>query len=236
MADSKNNDGKTADGKTVDGTTTELSKLYDQSFWLYTVIIALAIRQVFIEIIPRFLNYYFGSALPLPTPEPNPSAFYIELVRSLVFLIVITRFYLGGVLVFGGLTQDPAGPPKGSWVHVLTGFVHFLLFFAWAYTPFITAQFWRASLFVWVLILILLWDVFWFLLSPESQRAVIKSWLYRNLRTVICMVIIIFIANLWFSAQVQETVVFVLVVFISVADLREMFSKKKPPSNFLAFP
>jgi len=45
-----------------------LCKLYDQSFWLYTVIIALAIRQVLIEIIPRFLNYFFTTAFPLPTP------------------------------------------------------------------------------------------------------------------------------------------------------------------------
>jgi len=214
-----------------------LCKLYDQSFWLYTVIIALAIRQVLIEIIPRLLNYFFTTELPLPTPETlQASSFYIELFRSVVFLIVITRFYLGGVLVFAKLTQNPDGPPKGSWVHVLTGFIHFLLFFGWAYTPFITAVIWRVSLFVCALILILLWDVAWFFLSPEDQQSDVKPWLFRNLRTFIGMVILFF-ATLWFlSAQTQEVLMLLLVIIISVEDFREMFTKQKPPSKFLAFP
>ena len=219
-----------------------LCKLYDQSFWLYTVIIALAIRQVLIEIIPRFLNHFFTTAFPLPTPELNPSAFWIELVRSLVFLIVITRFYLGGVLVFAELTQKSGGPPKGSWVHVLTGFIHFLLFFAWAYTPFIAAAIGRVSLFVCVLILILLWDVAWYWLSPKGQRASIRPWLYRNLRTVIYMLIafvstllIAFVSTLWLlSPQTQEMVMLLLVLVISFEDFREMFTKRQPPPKFLA--
>jgi hypothetical protein len=224
-----------ANGESGDSKTAALSKLYDQSFWLYTVIIALAIQQVLIEIIPRFLNYFFETELSLPTPEKlNPSSIYIELVRSLVFLIVITRFYLGGVLVFAKLTQNPDGPPKGSWVHVLTGFIHFLLFFGWAYTPFLTAAIWRVSLFICALILILLWDVAWFWLSPKHQRPGIKPWLYRNLRTVVYMVIA-FVSTLWLlSAQTQEVVMLLLVLVISIQDFREMFTKREPPQKFFA--
>src|SRR5207245_10453863 len=137
-------------------------------------------RQVLIEIIPRLLNYFFTTELPLPTPETlQGSSFYIELFRSLVFLIVITRFYLGGVLVFAKLTQNPDGRPKGSWVHVLTGFIHFLLFFGWAYTPFITAVIWRVSLFVCALILILLWDGDCVFLSLEGQQVIVELRSFR---------------------------------------------------------
>ena len=226
-----------ANGESDDTKAAALRRIHEQAFWLYTIIIGLAIRQVLIEIIPRSLNYFFSTELHLPTRETlYASSFYIELVRSLVFLIVITRFYLGSVLVLAELTRKPGGPPKGSWVHVLTGSVHFLLFFWWAYTPFVTAVIWRISLFVWVLILILLWDVAWFVLTPGDQRSTIKPWLYRNLRTFLGMVILFF-ASLWFlSAQAQEVLMLVLVLVVSLGDFREMFTKREPPRKFLAFP
>ena len=49
--------------------------------------------------------------------------------------------------------------------------------------------------------------------------------------------VILFFATLWFlSAQTQEVLMLLLVIIISVEDFREMFTKQKPPSKFLAFP
>ena len=91
----------------ANGKIRALRELYRQAFWAYTVIIALAIQQVLVEIIPRSLNYFFSTELQLPTRETlYASSLYIELVRSLVFLIVITRFYLGSVACPCGADAD----------------------------------------------------------------------------------------------------------------------------------
>ena len=85
-----------------------------------------------------------------------------------------------------------------------------------------------------MLILILLWDVAWYWLSPKRQRASIRPWLYRNLRTVIYM-LIAFVSTLWLlSPQTQEMVMLLLVLVISFEDFREMFTKRQPPPKFLA--
>jgi hypothetical protein len=221
-------------GKNGDTKAEALRRIYEQAFWLYTIIIGLAIRQVLIEIIPRFFNHVFTTALPLPTPELSPSGFGIELFRSLVFLVVITRFYLGSVLVLAKLTAVPAGPTEGSWVHVGSGFVHFLLFFGWAYTPFVTATTAGPSLFVYVLITILLWDIVWLCLTPKDQKTQFRPWVYRNIRTVVYMAIAFF--STWYlSAQAREAVMLLIVVVISIKDFWEIFTKRDPPQKFFAF-
>jgi hypothetical protein len=210
-----------------------LLKLYEQSFWLYTVILALAIREVLLQILPRVFNHYFAAGLKEPSP-PSPGAFYFELLRSLVFLIMVTRFFLGGVLVFTELTQKAIDPPDGSWMHVLTGFVHYSLFFGWALTAFVQST-GVPSLFMGVLTVILLWDVFWFWLSPEAHRPMIKPWMWRNLRTVIYIVVLLFVAHCWLGPLPSEAIALVPVLVISVKELHEMFTKRPPPETFWAF-
>jgi hypothetical protein len=45
----------------------------------------------------------------------------------------------------------------------------------------------------------------------------------------------VFFSALWFlNAQTRETLVLLLVVFISTVDFMEMFTKREPPQKFLA--
>lgn len=204
-----------------------LRKVYEQAFWVYTVIVALAVREVLIHILPRFFNYYWQAGLNEPIPAR--ADFYVELVRSIVFLIMIARFYLGGVQVFVPLTAETTVPPIGSWVHVLTGFIHFLLFFAWAFTAFVQAHPWHISLFLWVLIGILLWDLPSFLLS-RHQRNKLKPWLYRNLKTVVGILVVVGAG--WSCPRSAEVIALFLVLVVSLIDLHEVFTMQDPPKRF----
>lgn len=221
------------DTTSEDSKSVALREVYKQAFWVYTVIIALAIREVLADVLPRVFAYFQATPAASSGQAPEP-AFWLELIRSLAFFIMITRFHLGGTLVLHRLNEQPSLPARSGF-QVLTGFVHFLLFFAWALMVPRTAQALQISLFMWILLLILLWDLPWYLLSPSSERAVIKPWMWRNLRTAIEIVAIYALFRWLTNEAIAELVPLVWVGVVSLKELCEVFAKKEPPDKFFAW-
>jgi len=212
-----------------------LKELYKGAFWVYTLIISLAIREVLVHILPRVFNYYWRAEFGEPTLCSR--VFYIQVVRCVVFLLMITRFYLGSVTVLEELKHKvdrDKDAPRGSWLHVIIGTFHFVLFFGWALTAVSPAQPWNVSLFLWVLITILLWDVAYLILwlclggkAPAEQR-MFKRWMVRNLLTLLCGLVLFVGFHSWGCARpYAEVAALVPVLVISVVELYEMLSNRE---------
>jgi hypothetical protein len=222
------------DTPSEDSKSVALREVYKQAFWVYTVIIALAIREVLADVLPRVFAYFQATPAAASSGQAPEPAFWLEIIRSLAFFIMITRFHLGGTLVLHRLNEQPSLPARSGF-QVLTGFVHFLLFFAWALMVSRTAQWLRISLFMWILLLILLWDLPWCLLSPSSERAVIKPWVWRNLRTAI-ETVAIYASLRWLTNEaIAELAPLVWVGVVSLKELCEVFAKREPPDKFFAW-
>ena len=212
-----------------------LKELYKGAFWVYTLIISFAIREVLVHILPRVFNYYWQAGFSEPTP--SRASFYLEVARSVVFLLMITRFYLGSVKVLEELkhkVDKDKDAPKGSWLHVFIGTSHFVLFFGWALTAFSPAQPWHVSLFLWVLIAILLWDVTYLILwvclgeKAPTEKRMFERWMVRNLLTLLCGIVLFVGSYFWCPGPpYAEVLALVPVLVISVVELYEMLSNRE---------
>src|SRR5258708_36586817 len=100
--------------------------LRKQSFWLYGVIVGLAIKES-LETVVRHLISPPPGLLHDTLPESS---------RLLVFLFLIIQFYLGAVWYFDEVYENPETAKdytdKNYAVDFLFGLIHFLFFFAWA--------------------------------------------------------------------------------------------------------
>ena len=210
-----------------------LREVYKASFWVYTVIIGLAIREVLVDVLPRIFAVFQPSSPSTLGHAPEP-ALWLAIVRGLVFFVMVTRFHLGGALVLSSLTSDDRVPSRGSGVNVFTGFIHFLLFFAWALSVDSTAQWLGLSLYVWILMAILLFDVLWYPLAPNEEKPLIKPWMYRNVRTAVYVALFLIPIRLCAQGEGPISVLLALsaVVAVSVKELVEIFGRKDPPKKF----
>lgn len=211
-----------------------LKKLYEGIFWVYTIIISLAIREVLVRILPRALDYFWSAGLTDPDLGRAPfalprGALFIQSVRSIIFLVMTIRYHLGAVRVLEDLKENPLR--ERSWLHGLTGIVHFLLFYAWALAAFSCARPGPVSLFLRVLVAILFWSVVLWL----CFRGRFRLWLYRNLRTLIYMAVLLLIFR-GLGDLYAELAALIAVALVSLTELSEMFQGEDPPDTLWAFP
>lgn len=151
--------------------------LRKHAFWLYGVIVGLAIQQALQTVVGRLI-------VPPPGAKLFPSAI-LNVIRLPVFLFTILQFYLGSVWFFDKFHEDSSGQNYSNFaVDFLFGLVHFIVFFAWAMS--IDTNRGPIRVFPILMIFILLYDLLWCrACRGRASYSEIRKWTYVNIGVVI---------------------------------------------------
>lgn len=205
--------------------------IHAQAFWLYTTIVGLSIKEALSDTVPSLI-----------TPPLNTAFDRIDVAcRLCTFLIVTIRFYLGSALFFE-LAHTRADverefPDRKYIIDFLAGTLHFLLFFAWAFSIDIYAK--PLALFPVLMGVILLYDLAWlFVVRNISTMRLIKVWTIFNAVTFgFCFSF--YAAAAWLYLQfsagpdyeaalaLAEKFAFAVLIFVSLIELWSLMSRKE---------
>jgi hypothetical protein len=161
--------------------------LRKHAFWLYGVIIGLAIKDA-LETVGGHLMIPPGGALSMRDSIP-------ETVRLLVLLLTSIQFYLGSVWFFDkfyernqaaplGVNNIASANPPSYALDFLFGLFHFIIFFGWALS--IDTHSGRLRVFPILLIIILVYDSLWCRACKGLDTYTeIRKWTYTNYGVVV---------------------------------------------------
>jgi hypothetical protein len=212
--------------------------LRQQTFWLYGVIAGLAIREALRTALPSIFPSNFFSE-----PHVHSDDWLVELVRLVVFLLMITRFYFGAVVFFAqahGNDEDTLTKPESPTYKVdfFFGFLHFLIFFAWSLTMTSAFKLWGViSAYLAVLAVILFYGVIWVFarigymhrqVSAADKRTIVWAW--RNVLTAVWCVLI-FVVTVWLKksgTSIAEGLTLLMVLMVTIKDLHELLTGREP--------
>jgi|SRR2546425_1022567 len=205
--------------------------LHKHAFWLYGVLVGLAIKHAVETVLPHLLAPPFTR-----TWESFPEA-----VRLFLFLVLIIRFYLGSAIYFDDVyysaDSDKTYPRKNYLVDYLFGVAHFLLFLAWAMSLQIKNS---PLLFPGLLAGILVYDAVWFVVCRRDYDSVrrMKLWMLINLATFLVSLLVYLLVYLFaptFGGQytMPELLAYVPVFIVSGIDIAELTSKKRIIAEWL---
>jgi hypothetical protein len=193
--------------------------LHKHAFWLYGVIVGLAIKESLIGVLPQFFS-----------KTARPYEHLLEGVRLFVFLILITRFYLGAVKYFDdayACGEADSYKTKNYLIDFLIGFFHFLFFFALAISIDVHER--PERLFPLLLIGILVYDLPWLLINWYNDTYhLIKLWAFVNLGTlVVGSFTYLGFRSLGYSRGTSEIAALCWVLIVSLVDIAEMISRQE---------
>ena len=161
-----------------------------QTFWLYGVIIGLAIKDALETVVGHLM---------VP-PDGSYRDVVPETVRLLVFLLTAIQFYLGSVWFFDKFHEGPELPPeqppddtamptkRASYsVDFLFGLFHFLIFFAWALS--LDTHKGHLHTFPILLVVILLYDGLWcWACRGLETYTEIRKWTFTNIGVIVASI------------------------------------------------
>jgi hypothetical protein len=205
-------------------------KAHSHAFWVYGVIVGLAIRESLIKVI----------AAPF-SAAPQTQDIWLGAVRLLIFLGMIMRFYVGSAIyfeeVYCGPKADEDYPTKNYGIDFLLGFIHFILFFGWSETITGSEHFAHGlSGFLFLLGVILLYDLLWWALSYKySTSRTIRIWAVLNAVTVgISYLVFLFLNTFgWFGVRGNEILALLPIGFMIIVDFGEMISERNFVTDFI---
>lgn len=164
-----------------------MDQLHKDAFWVYGVIVGLAIREVLSHVVPDFISRGWTDWWV-----------QLEVWRSLVFVLIVIQFYLGSSLYFSKVyfrRQSATQFVKRSYpIDFLCGLVHFLVFFVWSITSYhVERARNEVSYFTIALAVVLLYDNVWYIASELANLDTtneIKPWRDTNhLAFIACLVV-----------------------------------------------
>jgi hypothetical protein len=199
--------------------------LHKHAFWLYGIIAGLAIKEALSVVVPHVLSFLSPEANV--DPNYNRTLVVAELIRLVVFLVVIVRFYVGSAFFFESAHLNTSGEkpiePQDYAKDFLSGLLHFLLFFIWSFSiDTLTRALW---LFPAILALILSYDFLWLVFCKHIRNhPLLIFWTVINLFTLIAGALIYLgIWIIWPTHQLlAEELTLCLVIAASLEDLRVM--------------
>jgi hypothetical protein len=197
--------------------------LHQHAFWVYGVIVGLAIKEALTAVLPHLLVFF-------SVPPESPFAYLAQTWKLIIFIVVIIRFYLGSAIFFHDYHTVETEPLTGGYItDFLSGIVHFILFFGWSLTfgvvPTVDQQF-RPTAYETLLGVILLYDFLWLVLCRGTAGASrVRSWAWINFVTVMLAAIIHLVSGAANAdIAMSESLALIPVLLISIADLGHMAS------------
>jgi hypothetical protein len=131
--------------------------LHKDFFWIYGVIGGLAIREALTQTLHHALSNPAAGA---------PWILHLELWRTILFMLMIVRCYVGSVVFFNKV-HGPSAPAAGNYyLDFIMGFTQFNIFYAWSITIFSYSRTTKGfSYFLLGMLLILLYDLLWLIFN-----------------------------------------------------------------------
>jgi hypothetical protein len=216
--------------------------LQEHAFWLYGVLVGLAIKAGLEGTLPHIIQYSQLAELLTPEQLARPQAtygFYPDLIRLVLLLILIVRFYLGAAYFFGDVyPKEAASAPLESEdknaeiaqvektnyaLDFISGFAHFLAFVILGLTIDVHTK--PIPWFPIVVVFILLYDALWwaFSIPYKKTRKIIKWWaLVNSVNVVASLVVFLALLLFKFDTVLAELWSYVLVFAVSAYDIGAM--------------
>jgi hypothetical protein len=196
-------------------------RLSRHALWLYGVIVGLAIKHALESVL---IHFYVP-------PDARRWPILLEATRLFVFLLMIIRFYLGGIVYFEKVYGSPDSankyPDRTFSLDFMFGTIHYLFFFALAGS--INAYEFHPKFFAIILSVILLYDLAWLWSSRhKSTLRRIKLWAFINLVTfVLAAVLYLVMAFFQFNYAVSQQIACLPVILASFVDLAEVLKGRR---------
>lgn len=201
-----------------------MQRLHSHAFYLYGVVVALAIREVLL----RVGTHAF---VPVAGEQVESWKIHLEALRLVLFLIAITCFYFGSGVFFDKVYINPDTArefqKKNYGLDFTIGLIHFLIFFAWSLT--ITNHSrngWGLSPFFGFLSAIFLYDLVWLIANVRyDSLQEIKLWAFMSALVFFVGAVGFFVArSLLNNDAVAEEISFLIFGLYLVGDAAELFS------------
>jgi hypothetical protein len=203
--------------------------VYKHAFWLYGVVIGLAIKDAIDSVVPHWINL----SADVERAVHPPHGLYLEILRLFTFLFLAIRFYLGSAYYFGVVHESDGGSENFSnrsfGSDFVLGFLHFLGFVFLALT--IKVHIGQPMrLFPLGIAYVLGYDVAWFLYSWASKldtRRKIKWWAIINGGVaVICVALYLSVEKITGNSLRAEIWTLWLVFMVTLLDIGWMMRKR----------
>jgi hypothetical protein len=205
-----------------------LVKNHSHAFFVYGVIVGLAVREALVRVLPHVLPTLIESVPPLPGDPLNQIG--LEAIRLCTFLLVLIRFYIGAGVYFDRVYCGETASNfenKNYGLDFLMGTLHFIILFIWSETITGHNRFPHGmSAYVYFLGLSLLYDCLWWFLSTDYDTVgVIRRWAVLNLLTAgTCFLLLLGFDTFWGKLEkIVECFAVIPVVIMSLIDFGEMF-------------
>ena len=197
-----------------------MRELHKEFFWIYGVIVGLAIREA--------LTQTLHHALSIPAADA-PWILHIELWRTILFMLMIVRFYVGSVVFFNNVHGCSAPAAESNYyLDFVMGLTQFIFFYAWSVTIFSYSRNSKGvSYFLYGMFLILLFDLVWLLFNwryDTAERLKVLAIVNTLTALVSFVVFLTWSALLDANFQIAEEVALVPVVLVSVLGISENVS------------
>jgi len=197
------------------------------AFWLYGVLVGLAIQQALTSVTGHLINPPLG--MTTHTTQAG--------VRLGVFLLLIIRYYLGAVFFFDVAYSGPREGiyrKKNYFLDFVIGLVRFALFLLLAVSIDVYSV--RATLFQGIFLSILLFDWVWYLVSWKyDTRHLIKMWAFLATVTVLVGVLLYLVGyEMGYDSSTRELFGMLPVILISIFDLTELISGRRLFAQWLS--
>jgi hypothetical protein len=194
------------------------AELRVQSAWLYGIIVGLSIREALSGTIPQIIS---------PKHDVAGWVIMLAVVRLVIFLVTIIRFYLGSVSYFSEIHVEPQ---SFYGMDFLTGTVHFVMFFGWATTlsDLRHREASGVSHFGALGAAILLYDIVWLAVSWKSpNRKDVMPWTIINAATT-CLCALVFFPHWWhLDAVFKEQAALIVVGTVGLIDIAGILSDRR---------
>lgn len=203
-----------------------------QGFWLYGVIVGLAIRDGLVKVVPRII---------MTSPDVDGNNRWLDAARLGLFLLVVTRFYLGSAYyydeVYESTDADTKYPTKNYGTDFVVGLFHFILFYGWAAmidnhnSPAV-----GVSHFTNMMLVVLLYDVVWLIISKgNSTVECMKMWTFINTLTAAAVLLLYLGAQKFdIASPWLELITFTPVTVVSLIDFAEIVTEKRIFERFVS--
>jgi hypothetical protein len=216
-------------------TTPQESSIHKHAFWLYGVLVGIAIKEA-LEIgvahlvnPERLLAETKLLALPFRFPD-NEVGLAPEIIRLTVFLVLIVRFYFGSAFFFGAAYESPSAkikfPITNYAADFIFGFFHFIAFVILALLIDIHTT--PIHHFPYLVAFILIYDVLWY--AASFRRSTVKMiffWMAVNLVTALTAALTYVIIESHYQDVLRaERCAAWIVLVVSVIDIGLMMAKR----------
>jgi hypothetical protein len=218
--------------------------LRKNAFWLYGVIVGLAIKHALETVLGHGLDpsvhIYLEPGLTLPAALTYLDG-GTEVVRLLVFIFTIIQFYLGSVWYFDKFYETPTSDYDNAQyaTDFLFGLAHFLFFFWWALS--INTHTGYLRVFPVLAFVILMYDAVWCWACKggnEDRYFEIRKWTLVNVGVVVVAIgvylLAYHLAKNWFKVEgpplrhrIAEVSAFVPILLFSIVDMVGMIIGKQ---------